>query len=311
MAPAEAHRALFYRDSGEYLDGISSFVEPALAAGEPVAIAVPGPQNLNLVRAALEAHLADVALLDMAELGRNPGRIISAVQGMIDRRGGRLHYVGEPIWPGRSPEEIREATRHEALINVAWPAGEARILCLYDAAGLDDAVLRDAERTHPGLVRDGQVAASPTYGGPEPPLTCEAPLADPPPGSVAIPFEAADLGRVRSLVTQQATIAGLGRERTAELVLAVNELTTNSVKHARTGGRLQVWNEPGRVTCQVEDGGRIADPLAGRRRGLPGTGGLGLWMVHQLCDLVEVRTSAAGSTVRVHARRRSVPLPAY
>jgi hypothetical protein len=43
------------------------------------------------VRAALAAHLADVALLDMLEVGRNPERIISTVQGMIDRRGGRLH----------------------------------------------------------------------------------------------------------------------------------------------------------------------------------------------------------------------------
>jgi hypothetical protein len=30
-------------------------------------------------------------------------------------------------------------------------------------------------------------------------------------------------------------------------------------------------------------------------------GGFGLWMVNQLCDLVEVRTGEAGSTVRAHA----------
>lgn len=298
----EAHLALFYRDSEEYLAGISSFVAPALTAGEPVAIAVPGPEKVDLVREAINAEAADVELLDMAELGGNPGRIIAAVQGMIERRGGRLHYVGEPIWPGRSPEEIREATRHEALINLAWSAEEVRVLCPYDASALDDAILRDAECTHPGLVRDGRLAASPSYRGPVPPAACEAPLPNPPADSVSLPFDAAELAYIRTLVAERAVAAGLGRERAAELVLAVNELTTNSVKHAGAGGVLHVWSEPGRVICQVQDGGRIADPLAGRRRGVPGTGGLGLWMVNQLCDLVEVRTDAAGSTVRVHVR---------
>jgi anti-sigma regulatory factor (Ser/Thr protein kinase) len=302
MAPPEAHLALFYRDSEEYLAGISSFVMSALAAGEPVAIAVPGPEKVDLVREAIDGHAGDVELLDMVELGGNPGRIIAAVQGMIERREGRLHYIGEPIWPGRSPEEIREATRHEALVNQAWSAEEVRVLCPYDAAGLDEAILRDAERTHPGLVRDGRATASPSYRGPVPPAGCEAPLPDPPTDSVSLPVEAAELGHIRTLVAEQAVMAGLGRERAAEFVLAVNELTTNSVKHAGAGGTLHVWSEPGEVICQVQDGGRIADPLAGRRRGVPGTGGLGLWIVNQLCDLVEVRTHTAGSTVRVRAR---------
>jgi hypothetical protein len=29
-------------------------------------------------------------------------------------------------------------------------------------------------------------------------------------------------------------------------------------------------------------------------------GGLGLWMVNQLCELVEVRTDPRGTTVRLH-----------
>lgn len=302
VAAAEAHRALFYRDRREYLDGISGFIAPALGAGEPVAIAVPGPR-LGLLRDQLgDAGTAGVELLDMAELGRNPGRIIDSVQAIIERRPGRLHYVAEPIWPGRTPEEIREATRHEALINLAWPAGEVSVLCPYDAVGLDDEVLADAERTHPALVREGRGEPSPSYTGPVPPAACDAPLPDPPSESLAVPFEAEDLGRVRSVVAKQAAAAGLRRERVAELMLAVNELTTNSVKHAGTGGMLRVWTEPGKLICQVEDDGRIGDPLAGRRRGLAGVGGLGLWMVNQLCDLVEVRTGAGGSTVRVHAR---------
>jgi len=301
VAPAETHQALFYRGPGEYLDGIWSFIRPALDAGEPVAIAVPAPK-LELLRDQLgEERSAGVELLDMAELGRNPGRIIPAVQAMVERRSGQWHVVGESIWPGRSPEEIREATRHEALINLAWPGRDVRVLCAYDAIGLEDRVLTDAERTHPGVVRGGRPEASAAYGGPVPPAACEMPLSDPPLDSVAVAFEADDLGRLRTLVAKQAAVAGLRRERVAELVLAVNELTTNTIRHAGSGGILRVWSEAGKLVCQVEDGGRIGDALAGRKRGLPGVGGLGLWMVNQLCDLVEVRTGVAGSTVRVHA----------
>jgi anti-sigma regulatory factor (Ser/Thr protein kinase) len=302
VAVAEAHQALFYRDRNEYLEGIWRFIAPVLGAGDPVAIAVPTPK-LRLLRERLgHGHASKIELLDMTQLGRNPGRMVSAVQAISDRSSGRLHYVGEAIWPGRSPEEICEATRHEALMNLAWPNGEVRVLCPYDAVGLDEAVLSDAERTHPGLVRDGCLDASPAYGGPRPPPACEAPLPKPPAEAVAVAFDAADLGGVRAMVAERATVAGLRRERVAEVVLAVNELTTNSVKHAGTGGTVRVWTEPGELICQVEDAGRISDPLAGRKRGLAGVGGLGLWMVNQLCDLVQVRTGPAGSTVRVHAR---------
>ena len=46
--------------------------------------------------------------------------------------------------------------------------------------------------------------------------------------------------------------------------------------------------------------GRLTDPLAGRRRPDPlGGGGMGLYLVQQLCDLVQIRTGPAGTTVRV------------
>ncbi|MGH2884858.1 MAG: MEDS domain-containing protein, partial [Solirubrobacteraceae bacterium] len=120
-SPIEAHQALFYQDSSEYLEGIFDFIDPALDRQEAVAIAVPEPR-VRLLELELGDRTASVELLDMVELGRNPGRIIPAVFGMIERHAGRpLRYVGEPIWSGRSPEEIREAARHEALINLAWP----------------------------------------------------------------------------------------------------------------------------------------------------------------------------------------------
>ena len=54
------------------------------------------------------------------------------------------------------------------------------------------------------------------------------------------------------------------------------------------------------VIGEVEDGGTITDPLAGRRRPAPGsTSGFGLWLAHQVCDLVQVRSTADGTLVRL------------
>jgi hypothetical protein len=55
------------------------------------------------------------------------------------------------------------------------------------------------------------------------------------------------------------------------------------------------------VICEVSDNGRIGQPLVGRQ--LPAddsVGGRGLWMANQLCDLVQIRTFADGSVVRLH-----------
>ncbi len=299
---ADMHLALFYRDDAEYLDGVMGFIEPALATGAPVAAALPSAKGA-LLRERLNGSAERIEILDMGELGRNPSRIIPAVESILAGHEGRLlHYVGEPIWPGRSQEEIQEATKHEALINLAWPGAQIRVLCPYDASALDRAVLADAERTHPRVIRSGKESQSAAYVGPAVPPGCDQQLSPPPPEAARLRFGLKDLFRIRALVSERARGAGLGADRVADLVLAVNELATNTIRHGGGGGTLHLWNRPGRMVVQVNDAGQISDPLAGRRAPVhDGTGGIGLWTVNQLCDLVEVRTGRAGTTVRVHA----------
>jgi hypothetical protein len=65
-----------------------------------------------------------------------------------------------------------------------------------------------------------------------------------------------------------------------------------------------MWVTGGEVICQVEDTGQITDVLAGTARPDPVTPGgrRGLWVVHQVCDLAQIRTGPAGTTIRVHMR---------
>jgi len=68
-------------------------------------------------------------------------------------------------------------------------------------------------------------------------------------------------------------------------------------------GTLHVWAADGELLAQIHDSGYISDQLAGRRRpALDGAGGNGLWVVYQLCDLVELRTASTGVTIRLHFR---------
>jgi anti-sigma regulatory factor (Ser/Thr protein kinase) len=295
------HLALFYGSEHEYVDGVLQFAAPAVQAGEPVAVAVPGPRAV-LLEARLR-ELGDPEMVELVQLGHNPARIIPAVEAVLGRHPSRrLHYVCEPIWAGRSAEEISEATRHEALINLAWPEADIHFLCPYDLRRLDPVVLQDAERTHPHLIVGGTIRASLRYRGPSIPLGVDRPLPDPPAGVAELGFELEDLVSVRALVSAHAAMVGMAPSRVSDLVLAVNELATNTIRHGAGHGVLRVWSTLGCVICQVDDSGHIADPLAGRRAPVPDiAGGLGLWTVNQLCDLVEVRTSPAGTAVRVHA----------
>ena len=104
-----------------------------------------------------------------------------------------------------------------------------------------------------------------------------------------------------SRIPGHAAAAGLNPDRTADLVLAVDEVASNSLRHGGGRGTLRIWREQGALVCEVRDAGRFEDPLAGRERpALDRDGGRGLWMVNQLCDLVQLRSFPSGAVVRLH-----------
>lgn len=110
-----------------------------------------------------------------------------------------------------------------------------------------------------------------------------------------------DLSQVRALVLQHAREAGLTEGRANDLVLAVSEVAANTLRHTKSPGTLAMWHDADEVVCEIHDQGTITDPLVGRSKPLPGaSGGHGLWLVRQVCDLVELTSDASGTTVRMH-----------
>jgi len=91
----------------------------------------------------------------------------------------------------------------------------------------------------------------------------------------------------------------------AGLRLAVSEVAANTLRHTRSPGTLAIWHDADEVVCEIHDEGTITDPLAGSRRPPPdASGGHGLWLVRQVCDLVELTSDANGTTVRMHMALR-------
>jgi anti-sigma regulatory factor (Ser/Thr protein kinase) len=75
------------------------------------------------------------------------------------------------------------------------------------------------------------------------------------------------------------------------------------VLHADGRGTLRVWRDEHALVCEVRDGGTLEDPLLGRERPrLDQASGRGLWLVNQLCDLVQMRSYPHGNVVRLHMR---------
>jgi anti-sigma regulatory factor (Ser/Thr protein kinase) len=297
------HLALFYHTGGEYISALCGFIRASRARGEAVLVAVPERQA-ERVRQGLGDESAQVAIVDMAELGRNPARIIPEVFTYASKhRGQRLCCIGEPIWPGRTGAEIQEATRHEALINLAFRDSPVTFLCPYDRTALTKSVIADAASTHPAVIRDLRETASATYLGPaEVPPRCNRPLPLPPAHAEMLGYRD-DLRQVRRFAATKAKGAGLAPPRIADLVIATSELAGNTLRHTGGGGTVQVWRTSEEVICQVADTGHITDPLA-RYRGRSGEllGSNGLWLVNQVCDLVQARTGQAGTTTRLHMR---------
>ena len=297
------HEAMFYRGDEDFLAGLLPFVHEGLEHDEAVVVAEPRPR-LELLRDALGDDASAVEFLDMADIGANPARIIGVWAGVLDRHtsaGRQLRGVGEPAFPGRRTAELVECKLHELLLNHAFDGGPGwRLLCPYDQEHLPRAVVQGALHTHPVRSTSTTRLPSDAYAaGGHVPAFAEG-LPEPADAVLRGVYGPGDVPATRRTVAQWARSCGLPDDRVEVLELAASELATNSVRHGGGTGTVSMWLDSSAAVVQFTDAGVLADPLVGR---LPPPidqpGGRGLYLVNQLCDLVQVRSSDLGTTVRV------------
>ena len=296
------HAALLYREPELLRRSVTRFLADALRDAAPVLVVMP-TANLELLRDVLAGGGDRMTVHDMTVVGRNPARLLEMIEDWMTVNPGVPWVVSEPMWPQRSAAEAAECLRHEALVNDAFATVSASFLCPFDVEHLAGEIIAGAEMTHPQLLDETGARPSPTFGDPlrmaagEPwPLTA-------PRAPVIEHAYHGDLRALRQDLAADPLISELDDRRRDDLVFAVNEAVTNAVRHGNGGEEMtaRVWRADGRVVCEVATTTRVDDPYAGRRRpSADALDGRGLWLINQLCDLVELRCDDDGMRLRLH-----------
>lgn len=305
-----AHSALFYQSDREYLDFVVRFAADGFAVDEPVLVAVPGDRLAMLgpgLSAARAGSDAELRLLDITEVARNPSRFLAMERAFADKYADRpVRIVSQLVWPGRTADECLACMEHEALVNGAFKNQNVRGLCLYDATHLHDDVLAGARSTHPLLWKSGSAYRSNEYAPHEVLARCNQPL-PPHPGAVTYTVRrSADLRPARSFAADYAGWVGLCKDGLDDLQMIATELATNSLQYAGGSCQLAFWRHNEHLVCEARDGGQLEDPFVGfKRPNASGTASRGLFLVNAMADLVRTHTTANGTTIQAYLRLSS------
>ncbi|WUI01046.1 sensor histidine kinase [Spirillospora sp. NBC_00431] len=320
------HRVLPYDGVDQFLGGALPFLLDGVDAGDRV-LAVCGTARETLLRDELgAAAAADVEFTDASAWYGHPSKTLADCLSDADDtawQGRRLRVLGDPVWTSRSPLEVAEWQRVEAVLNVAFRGTGASVLCPY-AATLPAGVVAAARKTHPETVRGALSMANPGFVDPWAYCAqCDRePLPKPPPEADVFKIDQPDLFWLRAYVSEYARRTPLPEEGLQRLLVAVTEVVTNALRHGEPPIVLRMWTDardgdPAFV-CEVSDGGRwppgtgygLIPPssgTAGAGHDDRSGGRFGLWAVRLLCSIVQIRTGDTGSVVRM---RLALPAPA-
>jgi anti-sigma regulatory factor (Ser/Thr protein kinase) len=298
------HEGAFYGSDDEFLSLVVPFLEDGLAAGEPTLVAFD-QWNEKLIRGAMGPASGLSFLNGVAQYAR-PAGAIKKYRTMLAAHvaGGakQIRVAGDVPHPGLGASWDWWA-RYEATVNHAFAEFPLWGLCPYDTRITPDDVLADVERTHPHIASAG--------GGHRPNSGFEDPAAflnrlgpaEPDPLESASP--SAELrnftpSAARDAIFRVAADTGVPASDVDDLVIAVSEAVANGERHGVAPVRLRLWAGSDRLVATVTDQGRGPDdPFAGLVPARNSAGGLGLWIVHQICARVTMSTGEDGFTLRM------------
>lgn len=287
------HLAVPYSTPADLAERLAPQVTDVLAAGAPVLAVLDRPERTAVV-AALGSDAQRIEFADPERVHAVPAFTVAVRWSRLARRavGGRALVVGQHLaLPALGSEHW---ARLDVAIDVAIDGLPVTVLC---PCPDEPSVLA----THPRLLTVDGPRPSPGYR-PPPEVLLDHPPPPPPDlgaSDLDIVFGADELPRLRRRVAAAAATAGLDDDRVDDLVLAVNELATNSVEHGPGSGRLRLWLAHGSVTAEVSDRGRMDVPFPGLvHPSVTGARGRGLWLASELTDVLQVWSDSTGTVIR-------------
>lgn len=281
-----SHDVLVHDNDGDLVDATVTFVQHGLESGGQVLVHST-EERVALLRDALGTHPRLQYGLD-CDLYVTPSTTLFAYQRQLQE-----HADSGEVWvTGTVPfgdERAGQAgwARYESLVDEALGGYAFHALCTYDSSALSPGVVAAARATHAHTWTAAGRLPTPEYALPADFLADElagvpaAPAGEP---AVMTVRETWDLDQARRVLRSAAGPAGLAPDVVDGMVMAAHEVLVNGLQHGAPPVLLEVWAEPGRLTCRVSDRGPGAtDPVAGVRH--PGADGpLGLWAARQLCE---------------------------
>jgi anti-sigma regulatory factor (Ser/Thr protein kinase) len=310
------HDGLLYDDDAQLVRVAARFLLDGLTADEPAVIAAT-PRTADLLREAVGEHpLLHVLERHDAYRARTP-TAITTFRRLAEEHapeGARLRVVGEVDF-GAGERDWLEWQRYESVINEALAAWPLWGLCVFDTQRLPEPLLASAVATHPTLLgADGRVP-NPGFVDPaeyvrglpvpEEPLEATTPQLSAP--------DVSDFVGLRHAVAEEIARTGADADLVGDLLLAVDEMVSNAVRHGRPPVGLRLWTAADRIVCTISDGGPGWDDAFAGYGPAHGDdlsrGGMGLWLARQLCDHVDISgghgaAGDAGVQVRLTVRLR-------
>lgn len=310
--PADGYRhdALLYDDADELVATAVPFLLRGLDAGEAAVIATSA-RTASVLRDALGDD-PRVHVLERGDVysARTP-TAITTFRRLAEQRTGegvrRLRVVGEVDF-GETERDWLEWQRYESVINVAlaqWPLWG---LCVFDTQRLPEPVVESALLTHSSVVTPAVRAPNPRYVAPADYLTA-LPFPDEPLEATAPRISVPDVEdfiALRHAVAAELAGVDAPRDTVEDYLLAVDEMTSNALRHGGPPIAFRLWVGTDRIVCSIEDRGPgFTDPFAGYGPAHGddlSRGGMGLWLARQLCDHVDLSGGPDGARVRLTVR---------
>ncbi len=310
--PGDAYRhdALLFEDRDQLVATAVPFLLQGLAAGEAAVVATSAA-TASVLREAVDGD-PGVHVLERGDVyrARTP-TAITTFRRLAEQRAhegvSRVRVVGEVDF-GETERDWLEWQRYESVINVAladWPLWG---LCVFDAQRLPAPLLESALQTHSSVATpagrsvNGHFVPPVHYLG-SLPVPAE-PLEQTTPRLWARDVE--DFIGLRHAVAAELSGVAASRDTVEDYLLAVDEMTSNAVRHGKPPVGLRLWVGEDRIVCSIDDHGPgLDDPFAGYGPAHGddlSRGGMGLWLARQLCDHVDITGDENGARVRLTIR---------
>ena len=243
--------------------------------------------------------------------GSGAAAAVTAVRRLAERHrtdaAGPVRVLLEPL-PGEDPDDWREWQRYEAVLDHEVAEEPLLTLCVTDTRRVPGPLVETARATHPLLfAADGE---RPNPGHVDPADYLQSLPVPPEPLEDTEPLLRADSVRdlrgLRRELADRAADAKLAPGSAPALedfLLAVDEMTTNALRHGRPPVSLRLWATEERLVCTITDrGAGFEDPFIGygpAHGSDLSLGGMGLWLARQLCDHVDITPDGDGVHVRL------------